>query len=333
MHTSTRGPRAVLVPGRGLRHPWPSRPPRSEPRLPEASSARATPTASSASSRRPGSSVAPASFLCRRASTPRGRWCATSRTRQSCWAPSPARTRPTPARWMPTQTFPKVRDYTKHLDKKALKGARIGYSEEDRGSALFDRALKDLRKQGAELVATDMLNFTEFRGARRDRLHPERVQGIVEQLPRGANQRQAAGANPERHRRLQRRAPEQGEVRAEPAGGIRCNAGSFRVRARFAGRHLRPRRAAIDGTLIANDLDAIVAPGPAYANVSASAGYPTVMVPGGYEKGSNRPLGISFLGSAWEEPKLISFAYDYEQATKLRRPPTDFNADLRKSGC
>ena len=67
--------------------------------------------------------------------------------------------------------------------------------------------------------------------------------------------------------------------------------------------------------------------------MSASAGYPTVMVPGGYAKGSSMPMGISFLGSAWDEPQLISFAYDYEQASKRRLPPTHFNTDLRKTGC
>ena len=34
------------------------------------------------------------------------------------------------------------------------------------------------------------------------------------------------------------------------------------------------------------------------------------------------PVGISFIGRAWSEPKLISLAYAYEQATKHRRPPT-----------
>ncbi|MDT7603505.1 MAG: amidase, partial [Acidobacteriota bacterium] len=33
------------------------------------------------------------------------------------------------------------------------------------------------------------------------------------------------------------------------------------------------------------------------------------------------PVGISFFGAAYTEPKLISLAYAYEQATKLRRPP------------
>jgi amidase len=33
------------------------------------------------------------------------------------------------------------------------------------------------------------------------------------------------------------------------------------------------------------------------------------------------PVGISFFGVAWSEPKLISLAYAFEQLTKFRRPP------------
>jgi hypothetical protein len=33
------------------------------------------------------------------------------------------------------------------------------------------------------------------------------------------------------------------------------------------------------------------------------------------------PLGITFIGGRWAEPKLIGLAYDYEQATHVRVPP------------
>jgi hypothetical protein len=33
-------------------------------------------------------------------------------------------------------------------------------------------------------------------------------------------------------------------------------------------------------------------------------------------------VGLSFIGTAYSEPTLIKYAYAYEQATKLRRPPT-----------
>jgi amidase len=33
------------------------------------------------------------------------------------------------------------------------------------------------------------------------------------------------------------------------------------------------------------------------------------------------PVGMSIFGRAWSEPKLISIAYAFEQATKHRRAP------------
>ena len=49
------------------------------------------------------------------------------------------------------------------------------------------------------------------------------------------------------------------------------------------------------------------------------AGYPAISVPMGYAFGL--PLGLTFMGLAWTEPKLVRYAYAFEQATKVRRPP------------
>jgi amidase len=33
------------------------------------------------------------------------------------------------------------------------------------------------------------------------------------------------------------------------------------------------------------------------------------------------PVGISFFGSAWSEPKLLGLTLAFEEATRHRRPP------------
>ena len=53
---------------------------------------------------------------------------------------------------------------------------------------------------------------------------------------------------------------------------------------------------------------------------AAVAGYPSITVPAGQAFGL--PVGLSFIGGAWSEAKLIALAYAYEQATKHRRAPT-----------
>jgi amidase len=99
-------------------------------------------------------------------------------------------------------------------------------------------------------------------------------------------------------------------------------------------------KASLDDTLAKFDLDAIIAPtnGPAWvtdpvkgdlsgdfskfvgsSSPPAIAGYPAIAVPAGFA--GPLPLDISFLGARWDEPILISFAYDFEQATHARRPP------------
>jgi amidase len=62
------------------------------------------------------------------------------------------------------------------------------------------------------------------------------------------------------------------------------------------------------------------APGGGFTSPAAVAGYPHVTVPAGFVHGL--PCGISFVGTAWSEAKLIGLAYAFEQATKYRRAPT-----------
>jgi amidase len=103
-----------------------------------------------------------------------------------------------------------------------------------------------------------------------------------------------------------------------------------------------PVQASIDQLMTQNHLDAIIAltNGPAWpsnddpnagdlnghfeffvgsSTAAAVSGYPGITVPTGYDAGL--PVGITFIGQRWAEPKLLGLAYDYEQATHVRVPP------------
>ncbi len=54
--------------------------------------------------------------------------------------------------------------------------------------------------------------------------------------------------------------------------------------------------------------------------VGSTLQWPALSVPSGY-LGQGLPVGLQILGRAWDEPKLIGYAYAYEQATLYRRPP------------
>ncbi|KAJ6409889.1 hypothetical protein OIU84_009388 [Salix udensis] len=69
-----------------------------------------------------------------------------------------------------------------------------------------------------------------------------------------------------------------------------------------------------------NNLDAMVTPGSGATSVLAIGGYPGITVPAGYDI-NGMPFGICFGGLKYTEPKLIEIAYDFEQATMMRKPP------------
>ncbi|XP_062019474.1 probable amidase At4g34880 [Rosa rugosa] len=68
-------------------------------------------------------------------------------------------------------------------------------------------------------------------------------------------------------------------------------------------------------------LDAVVSPYASLSRVLAIGGAPGLIVPAGYEN-NGEPAGICFGGLRGSEPKLIEIAYAFEQATKIRKPPS-----------
>ena len=92
----------------------------------------------------------------------------------------------------------------------------------------------------------------------------------------------------------------------------------------------------IDAALRADHLDVLVAPTTGVAwkiepgngdpfpgagyGAAAVAGYPSLTVPMGHSNGL--PLGLTFIGTAWSEARLLQIGHAYEQLTRARRPPT-----------
>ena len=63
-----------------------------------------------------------------------------------------------------------------------------------------------------------------------------------------------------------------------------------------------------------------VASGIGSSTFAAVSGYANITVPAGFV--SWLPVGVSFIGTAFSEKTLIDIAYAFEQASKVRRPPT-----------
>lgn len=237
-------------------------------------------------------------------------------------------------------------DYTQFLDARGLQGARIGvlrtfytgYSVKT--DALFEEALTALQHAGATLVdpadlptINDLLNddsetivlFYEFK---RDlNAYLATRTGVPIHTLADA----IAFNNAHAAQELQYFGQEEFEL-AESDPFTTQQYQDALVRG-----HMLAGAQGIDAALANNNVTALVAPsgGPAWTTdlingdhfggsstyPSAVAGYPIVNVPMGFVDGV-LPVGLSFIGTAWSEPTLIKYAYAYEQATKLRRPPT-----------
>lgn len=74
----------------------------------------------------------------------------------------------------------------------------------------------------------------------------------------------------------------------------------------------------------AHQLDAILSINNYHAGFAAVAEYPALTLPMGYdEKGT--PKGLTFIGKPFQEKQLLLWAYGYEQASKKRIAPINYN--------
>jgi amidase len=235
---------------------------------------------------------------------------------------------------------PRDSDYSAFLKTDALKGVRLGYFANnelffgDEDLAVFDRALRDLEKQGATLVEVHPLNATLLAGVVEYGAIPNEFKTSLNAYLQEARRTRRVHNLSEiiAYNRKHPKKIKYGQRFLEASDASLGNENSPEaVASRLAARTIT--RAEIDGSLAAYDLDALIHPANLGAFLSAPAGYPMVIVPSGYTNKGRSPIGLGFVASAWAEPRLISFAFDYEQATHRRVPPTEVNRALVKAAC
>ncbi|MEM6807661.1 MAG: hypothetical protein AAF574_00385, partial [Pseudomonadota bacterium] len=64
--------------------------------------------------------------------------------------------------------------------------------------------------------------------------------------------------------------------------------------------------------------------------LAATAGYPILTVPMGDHKGL--PLGMSFMGTAWDDAALLRAGHALERALVLRQEPAFLDGDMARPG-
>lgn len=231
---------------------------------------------------------------------------------------------------------PADRAYTAFLNDDALEGVRLGVSEQDL-NATFETALEVLESQGATIVLTDKLFATETVGLTELAYIPNEFKASLNTYLAGQPVPASGVRTLADIIEFNKQHPDkvrygQNLLEASNATPGVMNPATNGV---TLGTTIASARAAIEATLAADDLDAILSTGAGHANIGAAAGYPTITVPAGYRNAAlTQPFNISFLGTAFSEARLISYAFAYEQASNLRVPPTELDAaDHLPSSC
>lgn len=234
-------------------------------------------------------------------------------------------------------------DYLKALDREALKGARIGVWHPFRGAsshtdAVFDAALKTLEAQGAVLVQlagpedATMARIRELEGELLRAEFKAALDAYLATTPPALKPRTLADLIAFNAAEPRETALFGQEIFVASQASPPITAPAY-LEKRATARRLS--REQLDNMLVKNSLAAVVAPsgGPpaivdpvnggrffgSPSTLPAVSGYPHLTVPAG--QASGLPVGLSFIGAAWSEPRLLALGYAYEQASKARREP------------
>ena len=235
-------------------------------------------------------------------------------------------------------------DYTRFLDANGLRGARIGVARKrytgysTHADAAFADAISAMKDRGAVILdPADIATAGQFDDAEYEVLLYEfkaDLEAYLRGQPAGARARTLDDLIAFNRAHAAQEMPYFGqEIFEQSAKKGPLSSPEYR-KALTKCRDLA-RSKGLDATFSKHKLDALVAPtqgppalidlvngdpgGGSSTSPCAVAGYPAITVPMGYTFGL--PLGITFMGLAWSEPKLVKYAYAFEQATKVRTPP------------
>jgi amidase len=235
-------------------------------------------------------------------------------------------------------------DYRKYLVKDGLRGARIGvvrrYVDVETGDpqvkALMEKAIADLKAQGAEIVdpfvipeydkLTERLGCGDFQKDVNTYLAEHAPNAYYKSLSEIVD---SGLYLPYIEAQMKRNVAPKTEVQLSRGPCVDTYHDPKKIAFRDA----------VLGEMEKQHVDALIYPtwsnpprkvgdmkSPAGDNsqvLSPQTGFPAITVPMGFTYDS-LPAGLTFVGRSFSEGLLIKYAYGYEQATKHRRAPAGF---------
>jgi Asp-tRNA(Asn)/Glu-tRNA(Gln) amidotransferase A subunit family amidase len=234
-------------------------------------------------------------------------------------------------------------NYTQYLDKRGLRGVRIGVfrtlserNPDPQVKALFEKAIIDLRHAGAIIV--DNVTIGNFDSLADNQWCEVFRQDIDNYL---ANQDPAPPVKNLREIVASGKYSDyiKADIHEELDKGVRTDT----VTHACGDAYTDPRRIAFRDSMVAamdrykvaaliyptwNNPPAKIGDFKGYKGdnsqiIAPHTGQPAFTIPMGFTY-DHLPAGLQFLGRPFDEPTLIRITYGYEQATQHRRPPERF---------
>jgi amidase len=236
-------------------------------------------------------------------------------------------------------------DYTQYLKRGSLKGARIGvardfFKQSEETDRVMEAAILTLKSLGAEII--DPVNYPEYvlkgKASIYQAINPPEFKAQINQY--------LATLKPGFPHTLteliaKAEAPNSGYTNSWRLTSMKRSEASadlndpLYLAAKDQGLELM--RSTVLATFAKHQLDALVYPtsprparpiapepqgsgGESATNIANETGFPDLIVPAGMTA-DGLPVTISFFGPAFSEAKLLSYGYDFEQATKARVVP------------
>jgi amidase len=231
-------------------------------------------------------------------------------------------------------------DYTRALDLNALKGKRIGVEKSflklhEGIDKILKQALMQMEQAGATIVEVEFMKKTgEFGKAELEIMEFEFKDGLNKYLSTANGKvkslKELIEFDKQNESSLMPFFKQEILESSELKGSLESKEYTAALE------KLTGLRVYIDQLFASKDLDALCGPatGTPWCNdlvngdfwtgygaytPAAITGYPSITVPMGFVH--DLPLGLSFIGQAFQESSIISIGYAYEQASKNRKPP------------
>ena len=221
-------------------------------------------------------------------------------------------------------------DYSRFCDEAALVGARIGVAREHffgrdgkaGHDAAVNRALDAMHDAGAQIVDPADIPTVKVVMPMLSRVFRTDFKAGLNAFLRQCGERAAPKtmADIVRHNEKHPEAIPYGQdllLAAEATRGDWSEPQYHFDRAR----DIRLTRAeGLDRVFADHRLDALVVPMDHASKFTGKSGYPALTVPCGHTE-DGHPVGLTFIGRAWSEPRLIGLAHAFERLADWRQPP------------